>query len=186
MNFCKNLSSETIASFLCNEKLKKLRHIEIEATSFTHYGLEKLIKFNNFAKLEAINIGLCHKINDAYFITFLRNRICATVRTLSINSTILTDNILEVMASPDCRMESLEHMNLSGSINLSFYGLSRLFTSSKVATIRSMNLSGTYIDDEFLLLLAKKSHISSRNLRELQMASCFAITDKGIGEVLRS
>jgi hypothetical protein len=44
-----------------------------------------------------------------------------------------------------------------------------------------MNLSGTYIDDEFLVLMARKSHLSSKNLRELQMASCFAITDKAIG-----
>lgn len=72
-------------------------------------------------------------------------------------------------------------MNLSGSINLSFYGLSRLFTSSKVSALKSMNLSGTYIDDEFLILLARKSHLSNRTLRDLQMASCFAITDKGIG-----
>lgn len=74
--------------------------MEIEATSFTHYGLEKVIRFNNFNRLDSINIGLCHKINDAYFIIFLKNKISSSLKNLSINSTILTDNILEVMASP--------------------------------------------------------------------------------------
>lgn len=56
-------------------------------------------------------------------------------------------------------------MNLSGSINLSFYGLSKLFTSQKVLYIVSINLSGTYIDDEFLNLLAKKSCLTKKTVK---------------------
>jgi hypothetical protein len=90
------------------------------------------------------------------------------------------------MASPECKIDALESMNLSGSINLSFYGLSKLFTSQKVLHIVSINLSGTYIDDEFLTLLAKKSCLTKKTVKELYMSSCFAISDKGVGEVLRS
>lgn len=76
-------------------------------------------------------------------------------------------------------------MNLSGSINLSFYGLSKLFLSSKIRNLVKINLSGTYIDDQFLVLVAKSAQFSSK-VKELYVSSCFAITDKGVLRLLKS
>lgn len=92
----------------------------------------------------------------------MKNKIAAEVTGLCLNSTILTDSILETMASEECRIKSLASINLSGSINLSFYGLSKLFLSSKVKNIKNINLSGTYIDDQFLALLANKAHFQCK------------------------
>lgn len=51
----------------------------------------------------------------------------------------------------------LECLNLSGSINLSIYGISKFFLSSNSKNIKRLNLSNLDINDEFIELASKKS-----------------------------
>jgi hypothetical protein len=79
----------------------------------------------------------------------------------------------------------LEELNLSGSINLSIYGISKFFLNKNSKNIVSLNLSNLDITDDFIELLGKRNLLNPY-LTELNLSSCFKISDKGIKELLKS
>jgi hypothetical protein len=87
------------------------------------------------------------------------------LETLECPSTTIKDVFLEYLSgeTPNClplenaRTPSLKKLNLSGSINLTIYGLSKYFLSKASKSLLSINLSNLDISDDFIELLGKKN-----------------------------
>lgn len=75
-------------------------------------------------------------------------------------------------------------MNLSGSINLTIYGISKFLLSKSSKSLMSINLSNLDISDDFVELLGKRNLLNPQ-LTELNLSACFKVSDKGIKELLR-
>lgn len=115
---------------------------------------------------------------------FLKLPELRNLSSLALCSTTYRDPLLEGLAAAGA-LSRLRSVDLSGSINFSPSGFAKYLLSEQAGQLEEVNLSGTEVSDELMSLLARKSALSGR-VRKLGLSCCYALTDKGVRELLRA
>ncbi len=76
----------------------------------------------------------------------------SNLKSFECSSTTIKDIFLEAFSNDDdsSHLPLLSHINLSGSINLSIYGISKFLLSKSSKSLMSINLSNLDISDDFV------------------------------------
>jgi hypothetical protein len=125
----------------------------------------------------------------------LKSALAQPLKHLVLNSTILSDAVLECLGSSACSIRGLESVNFAGSINFCYSGFEKLFSVGYfwaetkeqhcLHRVRELNLSSTFVDDTILKIMGKTA-IFTDSIVRLSLSGCSKISDKGIYEIIRS
>ena len=146
-----------------------------------HRGLEKIVLHGNLKSLQKLNIGSCHQLTESNLFELMRSAQMGNLKSFECYSTTIKDIFLEALSNDNelSKFPVLSHINLSGSINLTIYGISKFLLSKSSKSLLSINLSNLDISDDFIELLGKRNLLNPQ-LTELNLSSCFKVSDKGI------
>jgi hypothetical protein len=101
--------------------------------------------------LQKLNIGSCHQLTESTLFELIKSPQMSNLKSFECYSTTIKDIFLEALSNDDdLRLPLLSHINLSGSINLSIYGISKFLLSKSSKSLMSINLSNLDISDDFV------------------------------------
>ncbi|XP_066210001.1 F-box and leucine-rich repeat protein 13 [Saccopteryx leptura] len=139
----------------------------VDCKEITDGGLKSL---SPLKQLRVLNLANCVRIGDTGLKQFLDGPSSVKIRELNLSNCINLSDASFVKLSESC--PNLNYLNLRNCEHLTDLGIAYIIN---IFSLISIDLSGTDVSDEGLIMLSKH-----RKLKELSVSECCKITDDGI------
>nr|XP_035923373.1 dynein regulatory complex subunit 6 [Halichoerus grypus] len=121
-------------------------------------------------QLTVLNLANCIRIGDVGLRQFLDGPVSTRIRELNLSNCIHLSDISIVKLSERC--PNLNYLSLRNCEYLTDLGIEYIVN---IFSLLSVDLSGTHISNEGLMILSRH-----KKLKELSLSECYKITDVGI------
>ncbi|XP_002919716.2 dynein regulatory complex subunit 6 [Ailuropoda melanoleuca] len=121
-------------------------------------------------QLTVLNLANCTRIGDMGLRQFLDGPVSTRIRELNLSNCIQLSDVSIVKLSERC--PNLNYLSLRNCEYVTELGIEYIVN---IFSLLSIDLSGTHISDEGLMILSRH-----KKLKELSLSECYKITDVGI------
>ncbi|XP_025729030.1 F-box and leucine-rich repeat protein 13 [Callorhinus ursinus] len=129
-----------------------------------------LKSLSSLKQLTVLNLANCIRIGDMGLRQFLDGPVSTRIRELNLSNCIHLSDISIVKLSERC--PNLNYLSLRNCEYLTDLGIEYIVN---IFSLLSVDLSGTHISNEGLMILSRH-----KKLKELSLSECYKITDVGI------
>ncbi|XP_023363192.1 F-box/LRR-repeat protein 13 [Otolemur garnettii] len=153
---------------LMDKNYPNISHIYMaDCKGITDSSLKPL---SHLRRLTVLNLANCMRIGDIGIKHFLDGPASISIRELNLSNCVQLTDFSAMKLSDRCY--NLNYLSLRNCEHLTDGGLEYIVN---ILSLVSVDLSGTKISDEGLLILSKH-----KKLKELSLSECYKITDIGI------